>query len=94
MNDTTVMRISGSTNPKSAAGAIASFLRGSKDVPPQKVEINVVGASSISQAIKALAIARGFVAQNGKDLIVRPGFKNGEIEGQEKTIIVLIVDLL
>lgn len=94
MTNTVVMRISSSTNPKSAAGALASFLRGDKDNPPQRVEINVCGASATNQAIKALAITRGYVAQNGKDLVVRPGFMNKDIDGNEKTIIVLFVDLV
>lgn len=91
---TAVIRISSSTNPKSAAGAISSFLRGDKDTPSQRVEVNACGAGATNQAIKALAIARGYVAQNGKDLVVRPGFTNKDIDGNEKTIIVLFVDLV
>lgn len=56
------------------------------------VEIQAVGAGAINQAIKAIAIARGFVAPSGKNLICTPAFQDISIEGEERTAIKLIVE--
>ncbi|EEK73521.1 Stage V sporulation protein S [Bacillus mycoides] len=68
------------------AGAIAGVLRASG-----KVEIQVIGAGSLNQAIKAIAIARGFVAPSGIDLVLVPAFQEVTIDNQERTAIKLIV---
>ena len=47
---------------------------------------------AINQAIKAIAIARGFVAPSGKNLICIPAFTDIVIEGEERTAIKLIVE--
>ena len=56
------------------------------------VEIQSVGAGAINQAIKAIAIARGFVAPSGKNLICTPAFSDISIDGEERTAIKLIVE--
>ncbi|NSW39682.1 stage V sporulation protein S, partial [Bacillus sp. Xin1] len=68
------------------AGAIAGVLRASGNV-----EIQVIGAGSLNQAIKAIAIARGFVAPGGIDLVLVPAFQEVSIDNQERTAIKLIV---
>ncbi|EEL88193.1 Stage V sporulation protein S [Bacillus cereus AH1272] len=68
------------------AGAIAGVLRASGNV-----EIQVIGAGSLNQAIKAIAIARGFVAPSGIDLVLVPAFQEVTIDNQERTAIKLIV---
>ena len=55
------------------------------------VEIQAVGAGAINQAVKAIAIARGFVAPSGKDIICIPAFTDIVIDGEERTAIKLIV---
>ncbi len=52
----------------------------------------IIGAAALNQAVKAIAIARGFVAPNGVDLICIPGLKELDIDGQERTAIRLIVE--
>ena len=54
--------------------------------------MQAVGAGAINQAIKSIAIARGFVAPSGKDLICIPAFSDITIEGEEKTAIKLIIE--
>lgn len=49
--------------------------------------------SSLNQAIKSVAVARGFLALNGKDIVVRPVFDTIEIENEQRTIIKLLVSL-
>ena len=81
-----VLKVSTKTNPNSVAGALAAVIK-EKNV----VEIQAVGAGAINQAIKAIAIARGFVAPTGKDIVCIPAFTDIEINGEERTAIKLIV---
>ena len=69
------------------AGALANVFR-EKD----SVEIQAIGAGALNQAIKAIAIARGFVAPAGKNLICIPAFTDIIIDGEERTAIKLIVE--
>ena len=54
-------------------------------------EIQVIGAGALNQAVKAIAIARGFVAPSGLDLIFVPAFVDIEIDGEERTAIKLLI---
>jgi len=54
--------------------------------------MQAVGAGAINQSVKAIAIARGFVAPNGIDLICIPGFVEIEIDGEERTAIKFIIE--
>ena len=54
--------------------------------------MQAIGAGALNQAIKAVAIARGFVAPHGIDLICIPAFADIQIDGQERTAIKLIVE--
>jgi len=79
--------VSAQSKPKSVAGALAAVLR-----EKGSAEMQAVGAGAVNQAIKAIAIARGFVAPNGIDLIVIPAFSEIEIDGEERTAIKFIVE--
>lgn len=81
-----VLKVSTKSNPNSVAGALAAIIK-EKNI----VEIQAVGAGAINQAIKAVAIARGFVAPTGKDIVCIPAFTDIEIEGEERTAIKLII---
>ena len=83
-----ILRVSSKSNPNSVAGALANVLR-EKEV----VEIQAVGAGALNQAIKAIAIARGFVAPSGKNLYCIPSFSEISIEGEERTAIKLVVEI-
>ena len=82
-----ILKVSSQCNPNSVAGALANVFR-----EKGKVEIQAVGSGALNQAIKAIAIARGFVAPSGKNLICIPAFSDITIEGEEKTAIKLIVE--
>lgn len=82
-----VLKVSSKSKPNSVAGALANSFR-DKTV----VEIQAIGAGSLNQAIKAIAIARGYVAPSGKDLICIPAFSDIMIDGEERTAIKLIVE--
>ncbi|GAA0672963.1 MULTISPECIES: stage V sporulation protein S [Clostridium] len=81
-----VLKVSTKSNPNSVAGALAAILK-EKNI----VEIQAIGAGAINQAVKAVAIARGFVAPAGKDIVCVPAFTDIEIDGEERTAIKLIV---
>jgi len=81
-----VLKVSTKSNPNSVAGALAAVIK-EKNV----VEIQAVGAGAINQAIKAIAIARGFLAPTGRDIVCIPAFTDIEINGEERTAIKLIV---
>ncbi|MBC7286597.1 MAG: stage V sporulation protein S, partial [Armatimonadetes bacterium] len=55
-------------------------------------ELQTIGAGALNQAIKSIAIARGFLAPSGIDLICYPAFVDVEIDGQERTAIRLFVE--
>ena len=82
-----VLKVSSKSKPNSVAGALANAFR-----EKQSVEIQAIGAGSLNQAIKAIAIARGYVAPTGKDLICIPAFSDIVIDGEERTAIKLIVE--
>lgn len=82
-----VLKVSSKSNPNSVAGALAGVLRENGGA-----EIQAIGAGAINQAIKAVAIARGFVAPSGIDLVCVPAFTDIDIEGEERTAIKLIVN--
>ncbi|HQA59813.1 MAG: stage V sporulation protein S [Tepidanaerobacteraceae bacterium] len=82
-----VLKVSAQSKPKSVAGALAAVLR-EKGV----AELQAVGAGAVNQAVKAIAITRGFVAPNGIDLITVPAFAEIDIDGEERTAIKFIVE--
>ena len=82
-----VLKVSSKSNPNSCAGALAGVLR-----QAGVVEIQVVGAGALNQAVKAVAIARGFVAPSGMDVVCIPAFADIEIDGENRTAIRLLVE--
>jgi len=81
------LRVSAASNPKAVAGALAAVLR-----EQGSAQIQAVGAAAVNQAIKAIAICRGYVAPNGIDLICIPAFAEITISDQERTAIRLIIE--
>ncbi len=82
-----VLKVSAQSKPKSVAGALAAVLR-----EKGGVEIQAIGAGAVNQAVKGIAIARGYVAPNGIDLVCIPAFTEIEINGEERTAIRFIVE--
>ena len=83
-----VLKISSKSNPNSVAGAIAGLVK-----ETTKAEMQAIGAGgALNQAIKAVAIARGFVAPAGVDLICIPAFAEVQVEGEDRTGIKLIIE--
>ena len=74
-----ILKVSSKSSPNSIAGALAGVVR-----EKGSAELQAVGAGAINQAVKAVAIARGFVAPAGVDLICIPAFTDIQINGEEK----------
>lgn len=82
-----ILKVSSTSNPNSVAGALAGTIR-----ECGSAEIQVIGAGPLNQAIKAVAIARGFLAPAGIDLVCVPAFIDIDMGGQIRTAIKLIVE--
>jgi stage V sporulation protein S len=82
-----ILKVSSRSNPNSVAGAMAGVVRQSG-----AVEVQVVGAGALNQAVKAVAIARGYLTPSNVDLICIPTFADIEIDGESRTAIRLSVE--
>ncbi len=80
------LKVSAKSKPNAIAGAIAGVIR-----EEGEVEIQSIGAGALNQAVKAITIARGYLAPNGVDIIFIPSFVDIEINGEERTAIKLTV---
>ncbi|MBS3810944.1 MAG: stage V sporulation protein S [Halanaerobiales bacterium] len=82
-----ILKVSANSDPNSVAGALAGVLR-----EQGSAEMQAIGAGALNQGVKAVAIARGYVAPSGIDLICIPAFTDIEIDGDERTAIKLIIE--
>ncbi len=82
-----VIKVSAESRTSAVAGAIAGVVREHK-----RAEVQAIGAGAVNQAIKATAIARGYLHEDGLDVICIPEFTSVEIDGKERTAIKLTVE--
>jgi stage V sporulation protein S len=82
-----VLKVSSKSVPSSVAGAMAGVVR-----QYGAVEVQVVGAGALNQAIKAVAIARGYLAPSGMDVVCVPTFVDVEIDGESRTALRLLIE--
>lgn len=82
------LRVSAGSNAQSVGSAIAHALYESPSV-----KIRAVGASAVNQAVKAIAIARGYVAPRGLDLTCRPGFTTVDSRDGQISAIVFTINV-
>ena len=82
-----VLKVKSNSSPNKVAGAVAGVIRENK-----AVEVQAVGAGAANQAIKSVAIARGYLAPIGIDLICVPAFTSIQIDGEDRTAIKLICE--
>ncbi len=81
-----VLKVSSKSKPNSVAGALTEVVRDRREA-----EIQAIGAGAVNQAVKAVAIARGFVAPTGLELVCTPSFVEVEVDGDTRTAIRLVV---
>lgn len=82
-----VLKVSSKSVPSSVAGAMAGVVR-----QHGAVEVQVVGAGALNQAIKAVAIARGYLAPSGIDVVCVPTFVDVQIDGESRTALRLSIE--
>ena len=82
-----ILKVSSKSSANSVAGALAGVIR-----DEGSAEIQAVGAGALNQAIKAIAIAKGFLAPSGIEIACVPSFTDVEIDGEARTAIKLVVE--
>jgi len=83
----TILKVSAHSRSTAVAGAIAGVIR-----EKGHAEVQAIGAGAVNQAAKAVAIARGYLALEGVDLIFVPAFADVLIGDQERTALRFIVE--
>lgn len=81
------LKVSSKSSPASVAGAIAGMIKDGK-----RVEIQSVGAGAVNQAVKAIAISRGFLSPVGIEVVCIPSFSDIVIDGEYRTAIRFLVE--
>ena len=81
-----VFKVSARSRSTSVAGAIAGVIR-----EGQIAEVQAIGAGAVNQAVKAIAIARGYLVRDNIEIVCVPNFVEVDIEGQERTAVKLTV---
>lgn len=82
-----IIKVSSTSRTSAVAGAIAGVIREHK-----YAEVQAIGAGAVNQAVKATAIARGYLLEDGIDVICMPEFTSVDIDGKERTAIRLVVE--
>lgn len=83
-----IIKVSGSSRTSAVAGAIAGVFREQKHV-----EVQAIGAIAVNQAVKALALAKGYLQEDGYEIVFTPEFVDVDIDGKVRTAIKFIVEL-
>lgn len=83
-----MMKVSSNSKPSKVAGALTSLLR-----EHSQVQIQVIGAASLNQAMKAIAISRGYVAASGMEIYCVPSFYDLMIDDQVITSLRLNIEM-
>lgn len=82
-----ILKVSARSRPSSVAGAIAGVVR-----ETGRAEVQSIGAGATNQAVKAVAIARSYLQEDGIDIVCTPSFVEVMIEQEERTAIRLVVE--
>lgn len=82
-----IIKVSAKSRTAAVAGAIAGVVREQKHA-----EVQAIGASAINQAVKAMALARNYLAEDGYNIVVIPEFVDVEIDNKIRTAIRFIVE--
>lgn len=81
-----IIKVSSDSRTSAVAGAIAGVVR-----EHNRAEVQAIGAGAVNQAVKAVAIARGYLQEDGLDVVSIPEFTTVDIDGKERTAIKLVV---
>jgi len=82
-----VIKVSGTSRTSAVAGAIAGVVREHK-----RAEVQAIGASAINQAVKAMVLAKGYLANDGIFIVCIPEFVDVQIEDKVRTAVKFVVE--
>ena len=82
-----IIKVSGKSRTSAVAGAIAGVVRENK-----RAEVQAIGASAVNQAVKAIALAKSYLVEDGYNIIFIPEFVDVEIDEKVRTAIKFIVE--
>jgi stage V sporulation protein S len=82
-----VIKVSARSRTAAVAGAIAGVMR-----EVSRAEVQAIGAGAVNQALKAIVIAKGYLAEEGVDIVCDPSFVEVSIDEQERTAIRIVVE--
>jgi stage V sporulation protein S len=82
-----IIKVSANSRTAAVAGAIAGVMR-----EHRHAEVQAIGAGAVNQSVKALILAKGYLANDGIEITCMPEFVDVEIEGKVRTAIKLVVD--
>ena len=82
-----IIKVSAKSRSTAVAGAIAAVIR-----EHRYAEVQAIGAGAVNQAVKALAIARGYLTGDEIDIVCTPYFTEVDIDGQERTAVRFTVE--
>src|SRR5512144_3043958 len=83
-----IIKVSAKSHSTEVAGAIAGVIRENKHA-----DVQAIGAGAVNQATKAIAIARGYLEQDGLEIVCVPAFVEVEVSGDERTAIKFSVEV-
>ena len=83
-----IIKVSGTSRTSAVAGAIAGVFRENKHA-----EIQAIGAGAVNQAVKAIVLAKGYLNEDGYDVVFFPEFVDVEIDEKIRTAVKMTVDL-
>jgi stage V sporulation protein S len=82
-----IIKVSATSRTAAVAGAIAGVMRDHKHA-----EVQAIGAGAVNQAVKAVVLAKGYLAEDGIPIYCIPEFVDVEIDGKVRTAIKIVVD--
>ncbi len=82
------IKVSATSRSTAVAGAIAGVIREHKHA-----DVQAIGAGAVNQALKGIAIARGYLEQDGLDIVCMPAFVAVDVSGEERTAVKFSVDV-
>lgn len=82
-----VIKVSARSRTAAVAGAIAGVMRESAHA-----EVQAIGAGAVNQAVKAIVIAKGYLAEEDVHIVCVPSFVDVDIDDQERTAIRFVIE--
>ncbi len=83
-----IIKVSSTSRTAAVAGAIAGTFRDNG-----RAEVQAIGAGAVNQALKAAVIAGGYLAEEGKMVVLIPSFVEVDVNGEERTAVRMSIEL-